>query len=625
MIRFLKYSKEEKKIKYYNSTSKKIPVKIDFFEGHTNSFMFTSSIDLEAVPDIHYFTYIPARWKNMRAYFYHRETNELLAPFVFDGDIDMKELDYENYLTKIQSLNSLGQQAGVNDVLREHFSDRHYENIVDVEEGDVVVDIGFNYGIFSLGALKKGASKIYGFEPNKNIYEKLKYYPRKDIVQIFNLAVSDKYETLTFYEGDNTLGSSVLNNVGDFKESYEVDCINFYDFIVRNKITKIDFLKVDCEGTEYKIFESIPDEFFQTIKKIHVEFHNNFNQEVQLLIDKLEKNGFEWQYEFGKDITSNIGLIFAKKRNKNLVLLSSFCDTPEKVKVLEKNIKKLKENFFDVAIISPIELPKQITEISDFIFITKENPVLDWPVHAMFHWKDYYINSELYRISNTYGDYGWAGLLHVKRMAEIFINYDYDFFSYIIYDTILEDKFLEVMKKGHRGLVFPSKRNNVIWQVGLHLMIFNKEILKKIIPKINLNDYLSYKNFDAFAFLHNHIVIPLELEIAKEPVEDEIYYYEDYDFFNMSDDKDMKYMISSPDEYIDTLKIFFYSVSENLKIKVIVNQNENDYIINNFSIIDLGVLKTEIENVILLYNEKSFNITKKIQSIKNSAIRKLNL
>ena len=123
------------------------------------------------------------------------------------------------------------------------------------------------------------------------------------------------------------------------------------------------------------------------------------------------------------------------------------------------------------------------------------------------------------------------------------------------------------MKKGHRGLVFPSKRNNLIWQVGLHLMIFDKEILKKIIPKINLNDYLSYKNFDAFAFLHNHIVIPLELEIAKEPVEDEIYYYEDYDFFNMSDDKDMKYMISSPDGYIDTLKIFFYSVDENLKIK----------------------------------------------------------
>jgi len=624
MIKFIEYSKNEKKIKYSNSTSEILPVRIDFYEGYTNSFMFSSSIDLGTDPNVYYYTYIPGRWKNMRAYFYHRDTNQLIAPFVFDGDINMKELDYENYLTKIQSNNTPLQQLGVNDVLREHFSDRQYKDIVDVEDGDVVVDIGFNYGIFSLGAIKNGASKIYGFEPNRGVFKKLEDYPRKDIVRIFNYAVSDKYETLTFYEGNNTLGSSIFPNVGDYKESYEVQCVNFYDFIVRNNITKIDFLKVDCEGTEYSIFESIPDEFFTTIKKIHVEFHNNFNQEVQQLIDKFERNGFEWQYEFGKDINSEIGLIFAKRRNKNLVLISSFCDTDEKVKVIEKNIKKLKENFFDVAIISPIDLPKQITEISDFIFLTKENPVLDWPIHAMFQWKDYYINNELYRISNTYGDYGWSGLLHVKRMGEIFTNYDYDFFCYIIYDTILEDKFLEVMKRGHKGLVYPSKRKNVIWQVGLHLMIFDKKTLKDIIPRINLEDYLSYKDFDAFAFLHNHIVNPLELEIAQEPVEDEIYYYDDYDFFNMSDDKDIKYMISSPYEYVDTLKIFFYSVPENLEIKIITNTNENDYIINNFSIIDLGILKEEVKNVILVYNKKTFNITKKIQSIKNSAIRKLN-
>jgi FkbM family methyltransferase len=250
----------------------------------------------------------------MRAYFHHAETNEMLAPFVFDGDLDVRDFDCEGYLTKIQSENTAEQQAGVNDVLREHFSDRQYKNIVDVSEGDIVIDIGFNYGIFSLGAIYNGASKIYGFEPNKNIFQKLKDFPRKDIVKIFNHAVSDKNETLTFYEGNNTLSSSIYNNVGDFKESYSVECINFYDFIIKNNINKINFLKVDCEGTEYEIINSIPDDFFKTIDKMHIEFHDNDGEKIKPIIDKLDLNKFDWVFEEGKDINSNIGLIFAKKR-----------------------------------------------------------------------------------------------------------------------------------------------------------------------------------------------------------------------------------------------------------------------------------------------------------------------
>jgi|LakMenE18May11ns_1017448.scaffolds.fasta_scaffold9958636_10 FkbM family methyltransferase len=338
MIRFIEYSASERKLKYLNCSNKKLHVRIDLYEGYTNSFMFSNYLELDTNPNIHYFTYIPGSWKNMRAFFYDLETNELIAPFVFDGNIDLREYDYENYLTNVQKQNTLGQQAGVNDVLREHFCDRQYENIVDVEEGDVVVDIGFNHGIFSLGAIMKKASKIYGFEPNKNIFEKLKDYPRKDIVKVFNLAVSDKNETLTFYEGDNTLGSSIYDSVVDYKESYQVQCVNFYDFIKSQGIEKIDFLKIDCEGTEYEVFESIPDVFFKTIKKIHVEFHFNTDFRIKSLIDKLERNEFDWEFEEGKDFNSDIGLIFAKKKEKN------YYETFEKIKHIQP--KNDFENFF---------------------------------------------------------------------------------------------------------------------------------------------------------------------------------------------------------------------------------------------------------------------------------------
>lgn len=310
MIKFDGYSSEEKKLFYRNTTNETIPILVEVYEGYTNSFMFSNEIDLD--PRFFYFTYIPGSWKNMRAYFYNRNTLELLAPFVFDGDKSLDQIDIQGYLKNIQSKNDKSQQAGVNDVVREHLYDRKYKDIVDVEEGDIVMDIGFNYGIFSLGSLNKKVKKIYGFEPNKNIFEKLKDYPVGDVVELYDYAVSDKNEIITFYEGKNTLASSLIQGVEDFKDSYDVKSINLYNFILDKDITQIDFLKVDCEGSEYEIFECIPDEYFRKIKKIHVEFHNNDGQKINILLEKFNRNGFDWFMEEGKTTESNVGLIYAK-------------------------------------------------------------------------------------------------------------------------------------------------------------------------------------------------------------------------------------------------------------------------------------------------------------------------
>jgi FkbM family methyltransferase len=314
MIIYRGISEDMKNINYSTNYVGTIPLRISVYDSYTNGFIFHSEIDI--TNGWNYYTYIPAAWKNRLIYIYNRNTNELLVPFVIDGLDSLENHDREWYLKKLfKSETNKSCQSGIHDVLREHLYDRQYKDIVDVEDGDVVVDIGFNYGIFSLGALNKGASKVYGFEPNKNIYNIIKdIYPDKDKVKIYNYAVSDKNEILTFHEGHNTLASSLENMVGDYKESYDVQCINFYDFVVKNNIEKIDFLKVDCEGAEYDIFENIPDEYFSTINKIHVEFHFNDGEKIKSLINKLERNNFDWQFEKNANILNKIGLIFAKKK-----------------------------------------------------------------------------------------------------------------------------------------------------------------------------------------------------------------------------------------------------------------------------------------------------------------------
>jgi hypothetical protein len=119
---------------------------------------------------------------------------------------------------------------------------------------------------------------------------------------------------MTLYEDIGTVGSSVSKKPHDTISSYNVQCINLYEYIKANIRKPIDFLKVDCEGEEYRIFDSIPDVYFSTIKKVIVEFHNNTGPEVRSLIDKFERTGFDWQYEVNTSAASEVGLMYASKK-----------------------------------------------------------------------------------------------------------------------------------------------------------------------------------------------------------------------------------------------------------------------------------------------------------------------
>ena len=315
MVIYKGVSNEKQHIFYQNISSEIIPVKVKVYESYTNGFMFDSDIDME--PNVVYYTYIHPPWSDRKVMIHHRKTDELITPFIMDGSKSLSQIDKFGYIKNIFELETdLSCQSGIHDVLREHLFDRQYKDFCEIEVGDIVVDVGFNYGIFSLGALNKGASKIYGLEPNKRIFNLIKEnYPEKQKVFLYNFAVSDKNEIINFNVGYNTLSSSVIDSVSDYKESYNVQCVNIYDFIVLNQINKIDFLKIDCEGTEYKIYDAIPDEYFKTIKKIHTEFHFNDGIKVKSIIDKLERNGFEWRFENERDYNSSIGLIFAVNKN----------------------------------------------------------------------------------------------------------------------------------------------------------------------------------------------------------------------------------------------------------------------------------------------------------------------
>ena len=55
---------------------------------------------------------------------------------------------------------------------------------------------------------------------------------------------------------------------------------------------------------------------------------------------------------------------------KKIALISTFCDTEDKVQILIENIRTLKNIGLDTLVISPIILPSKVIELSDFVFFT---------------------------------------------------------------------------------------------------------------------------------------------------------------------------------------------------------------------------------------------------------------
>ena len=127
-------------------------------------------------------------------------------------------------------------------ISKEVFEDKIYEKFFEVQEGDIVVDFGASNGPFPYSIKHKNPLHVYCFEPSFEQLTSLKnnlsginhtIIPKG----ISNIDGFDKYE--------------VYGSVNHFEK---VECIKFNTFLKNFNIDKIDFLKTDCEGGEYSIF-----------------------------------------------------------------------------------------------------------------------------------------------------------------------------------------------------------------------------------------------------------------------------------------------------------------------------------------------------------------------------------
>ena len=312
-IDFLGFNENAQRINFVYKGTEPIYVNAYIKDNYTNLTYYRSEMQL--VPNIIYYVGIDYySIDNKRIEIYNRDTNELIGRCIETGS---KRIINPHEFFKNLSSNPI-DEIGWNVV--EIFDGEYYNDNCHIENGDIVVDLGANVGVFSLYALSKGCKKCYSIEAHPLTYSYLqKNLNRYNECVTINAAINNTADDV--YMRKTTLPSGGAKTFEKNKDdSILIRSIIFSDFCKNYNIDMIDYLKIDIEGSEYKLFKNIDKEFLKTkVKKIAIEFHIIENEDYKSILSILSDCGFEWSMQKNQRSSDTYGTLLGW----NLVYLNT--------------------------------------------------------------------------------------------------------------------------------------------------------------------------------------------------------------------------------------------------------------------------------------------------------------
>lgn len=176
-----------------------------------------------------------------------------------------------------------------------------------MDTSGVVIDAGANVGFFTLYALQNGASKVYSIEADVYPFSYLeKNFSNNPNVTLINKALTTDCLGTNFFYTDNSVGSSVNKAEVGCVVGGKIDSINLDTLLAVEK--HINLIKLDVEGSEYGVLESLSNTQFNQVNQWFIEFHNKPHR----LVKRLNDAGFHTEYR-NSDENSTVGFIYARK------------------------------------------------------------------------------------------------------------------------------------------------------------------------------------------------------------------------------------------------------------------------------------------------------------------------
>jgi len=184
----------------------------------------------------------------------------------------------------------------------------------EIRDTDIVIDVGAHIGLFALFSsqfCKNG--KVYCFEPIKENFDLLESNLELNNIRnvvATNVAVSSNNGIVTIYLDEDEAGHSMY---GAGTKQVQVKSFSLQEIFDSNKLKKCDFLKMDCEGEEYKIIDSLSTSYFDKINKMCIEYHFT-DSKPHLLQDMIKKLELSSYMIDTRKILPSIGFLYAKRK-----------------------------------------------------------------------------------------------------------------------------------------------------------------------------------------------------------------------------------------------------------------------------------------------------------------------
>ena len=166
--------------------------------------------------------------------------------------------------------------------------------------------IVYSFGIgedisFDEAIIKNHHCRVFGFDPTPKSIDWINGLGPKlpSGFSFFEYGISDQSGPVDFYLPKNSKhvsGSFISHSNVDDKQRVQVEMRTLPDIAEQLSHTRIDVLKIDIEGAEYQVAESIATTAIQ-IDQILIEFHERFFTDGQAMTEKtirlLAENGYK--------------------------------------------------------------------------------------------------------------------------------------------------------------------------------------------------------------------------------------------------------------------------------------------------------------------------------------------
>jgi len=195
------------------------------------------------------------------------------------------------------------------DMVGESYVDFFYSDLLNnIDTSGVVIDAGANVGFFTLYCLQNlNLYRIYSIEPDVLPFFHLnRNFINDSRVILINKALSHNCDDIQFsFSVWNSVGSSEFNQTdGVFRTNVSSIDLN----TILNLESKINLLKMDIEGTEFRIFENLDNSVYDKINQFFIEFHGT----PYTIFNILQSHGYTVEYRHSNE-NDIAGFIYAYK------------------------------------------------------------------------------------------------------------------------------------------------------------------------------------------------------------------------------------------------------------------------------------------------------------------------